>query len=110
MLMRMLHDPSSHSAHQDPFEAKRRALGMPPTLSKKDAAAFALVGVRTIDRAAESGRLRTARSQSAGSSRMVILARDLLEYLGIRDDAIDAVDQTESKRSGTERARGPQRR
>ena len=70
------------TAVANPFEAERRALGLPPTLSKAEASDFSKQSTRSIERAIREGHLRATRAHRAGSSRVVILARDLLEYLG----------------------------
>lgn len=66
-----------------PFEAERRALDLPPTVDKREAAAIAKVSPRAVERWIATGALRAARAHRAGSSRVIIKTRDLLEYLGV---------------------------
>lgn len=66
----------------DPFELKRRALGLPYTFTKDECAQFGRRSVRSVERAIHEKRLPAFRSDG-GSSRTLILVRDVLAWLGV---------------------------
>lgn len=67
----------------DPAELARLRMGLPPTLSKLEAAALGKVSGRTIERMVGSGLLLARRRLRSGSSPVVLITTDVLRAFGL---------------------------